>query len=401
MINCILVLQIIIVLSFSVFSFVGKLWLALMTLLRLAVIVLAGYSLYQDEQERFICNTLQPGCSNVCYDAFSPVSHFRFWLMQTLCVLLPYVMFSIHILHHVSLHIATGTYSCKRISHTTNPTTDYRTENMDIQDFSGAYIIHLLLRTITEAGFSAGQYFLFGVFVPQSFSCHQPPCTGAIDCYISRPTEKSIMVIFVWGISGISIFLSVVDLICVIQSQIKEKNHRGESLRIKNTSVQEELYSTTIKQHVEYQQAPEEDKHHPLLCDPAKGKGSPKAPPSLVSDPGATDISLYSEAFTHDTATSNINTNSNKKIEELQGCPSLNHPIGNAVAACRGSDPQMVAHRQAGKKWHDKNPPFRTEDVSPLPYPKLGAEGYLLEGIQCDVQFHSSNTIKATKSQWV
>ncbi|KAK1338638.1 hypothetical protein QTO34_019292 [Cnephaeus nilssonii] len=56
-------------------TIVGKIWLIFMILLRMVVIIVAGSPVYQDEQERFVCNTLQPGCANVCYDVFSPVSH--------------------------------------------------------------------------------------------------------------------------------------------------------------------------------------------------------------------------------------------------------------------------------------------------------------------------------------
>uniref|UniRef100_A0A674HXJ7 Gap junction protein n=1 Tax=Terrapene triunguis TaxID=2587831 RepID=A0A674HXJ7_9SAUR len=180
-------------------SSVGKIWLTLVILLRMTVIVLAGYPLYQDEQERFICNTLQPGCSNVCYDIFSPVSHFRFWLIQTVSVLLPYAVFNVYVLHKVAMHVALAA------------------DLLNIPDFSWAYTVHLFLRTLAEASFGAGQYYLFGFFVPKRFSCYQSPCTSMVDCYISRPTEKSIMMIFIWGVIGLSFLLSLVDLAFAIQ----------------------------------------------------------------------------------------------------------------------------------------------------------------------------------------
>uniref|UniRef100_A0A452IIG7 Gap junction protein n=1 Tax=Gopherus agassizii TaxID=38772 RepID=A0A452IIG7_9SAUR len=194
----------IITLNYNV-TFVGKIWLTLVILLRMVVIVLAGYPLYQDEQERFICNTLQPGCSNVCYDIFSPVSHFRFWLIQTLSVLLPYAVFSVYVLHKVAMHVVTA--HCLPYL-------------LNIPDFSWAYTVHLVLRTLAEASFGAGQYYLFGFFVPKRFSCYQSPCTSMVDCYISRPTEKSIMMIFIWGVSSLSFLLSLVDLAFAIQRMV-------------------------------------------------------------------------------------------------------------------------------------------------------------------------------------
>ncbi|KAI4810294.1 hypothetical protein KUCAC02_019133 [Chaenocephalus aceratus] len=50
-------------------SFMGKTWWMLMLVLRLPAVLLAGFTLFSDEQETFVCNTIQPGCSNVCFDA--------------------------------------------------------------------------------------------------------------------------------------------------------------------------------------------------------------------------------------------------------------------------------------------------------------------------------------------
>ncbi|NXY83736.1 CXD4 protein, partial [Alcedo cyanopectus] len=186
----------------------GKLWLVLVMLLRVAVVVLAGYPLYQDEQERFICNTLQPGCSNVCYDLFSPVSHLRFWLLQTLAVLLPQAAFSMYVVHQAAVHLVgmqCGLQGCQAKKGSSSPRDQPElcgsavvsrsgggAAKLSILNFSGAYTVQLVCRTLLEAAFAALQYFLFGFFVPERFSCYHPPCTSTVDCYISRPTEKSI-----------------------------------------------------------------------------------------------------------------------------------------------------------------------------------------------------------------
>ncbi|XP_038611871.1 gap junction delta-4 protein [Tachyglossus aculeatus] len=205
-----------------------------MILLRMVVLVLAGYPIYQDEQERFVCNTLQPGCSNVCYDIFSPVSHLRFWLIQNVSVLLPYVVFSVYVLHRGVTHIRTGPSppdSCKGgdavmdPSAPTSPRSHCLTPgSVDIPDFSSAYTLQLILRTLLEAAFGPGQYYLFGFLVPKQFSCYRLPCTSVVDCYISRPTEKSILVLFMWGVSGLSFLLSVVDLAWALQRKVLRKS---------------------------------------------------------------------------------------------------------------------------------------------------------------------------------
>uniref|UniRef100_K7GJ04 Gap junction protein n=1 Tax=Pelodiscus sinensis TaxID=13735 RepID=K7GJ04_PELSI len=321
----------IITLNYNV-TMAGKMWLTLVILLRMLVIVLAGYPLYQDEQERFICNTLQPGCSNVCYDIFSPVSHFRFWLIQTVSVLLPYTVFSVYVLHKVAMHVVTAHCSpCRDVVTSPACTTDH----LSIPDFSRAYTVHLFLRTLAEAGFGAGQYYLFGFFVPKRFSCYQSPCTSTVDCYISRPTEKSIMMIFIWGVSGLSFLLSLIDLAFAIQRM---------AVRNGQKKLTESLHA--------------EDEHNSDLPLAGRLKDSPPSPEDrghLVIHDGHTNevsCSLHSEdeeelqveekIISQQTALSNLNSNSNKP------CITKNIAVNqgsNEASQCI-SDQQGIPNRQ-------------------------------------------------------
>ncbi|XP_047375879.1 gap junction delta-4 protein [Sciurus carolinensis] len=215
-------------------TIVGKIWLIFMILLRMVVLILAGYPIYQDEQERFVCNTLQPGCANVCYDIFSPVSHLRFWLIQSVSVLLPYVVFSVYVLHQGAQLAAHGACRSDGGATSYNPsdlTTGERhcTQlcregcSLSVPDFSSGYIIHLFFRTLMEAAFGALHYLLFGFFVPKRFSCTHSPCSSVVDCYISRPTEKSIMMLFIWAVSVLSFLFSIIDLICSVRRRMGRK----------------------------------------------------------------------------------------------------------------------------------------------------------------------------------
>nr|KAF6431276.1 gap junction protein delta 4 [Rousettus aegyptiacus] len=206
-------------------TIVGKIWLIFMILLRMVVILVAGSPVYQDEQERFVCNTLQPGCANVCYDIFSPVSHLRFWLVQSVSVLLPSAVFSVYVLHKGSELIARESFEadgCPGCQDHADPSPgDNRCllpcregRSLLVPDFSSGYIVHLCLRTLMEAAFGALHYLLFGFSVPKRFFCTHSPCSGAVDCYISRPTEKSILMLFLWALSALSMLLSVADLLC-------------------------------------------------------------------------------------------------------------------------------------------------------------------------------------------
>uniref|UniRef100_A0A673L159 Gap junction protein n=1 Tax=Sinocyclocheilus rhinocerous TaxID=307959 RepID=A0A673L159_9TELE len=197
-------------------------WLVLVIFLRILVLLFAGYPLYQDEQERFVCNTIQPGCANVCYDMFAPLSLFRFLLVQLTTLCLPYVMFVTYVIHKVSsgLPAVSGTsesikadsiYKIHQESFRKSSLckTVVKAEKGRVQYFTGAYILHLLLRILVEAGFGAAHYYLFGFHVPKRFMCQQPPCTTMVDCYISRPTEKTIMLNFMLGAAALSLLLNV------------------------------------------------------------------------------------------------------------------------------------------------------------------------------------------------
>ncbi|XP_068438410.1 gap junction delta-4 protein [Clinocottus analis] len=215
-------------------TLMGKVWFVVMFFLRILILLLAGYPLYQDEQERFVCNTIQPGCANVCYDLFSPISLFRFWLVQLVTLCLPYVVFIIYVVHKVS----TGfTVDMNPVGHTkTLPLLKIHQEPFSktsvnkmadqglVRCFTGAYILHLLVRTLLEAGFGAAHYYLFGFYIPRRFLCQHPPCTTQVDCYISRPTEKTVMLNFMLGGAALSLFLNVLDFICAIKRSVRQKS---------------------------------------------------------------------------------------------------------------------------------------------------------------------------------
>ncbi|XP_049912553.1 gap junction delta-4 protein-like isoform X2 [Epinephelus moara] len=220
-------------------TLMGKVWLIVMIFLRLLILLLAGYPLYQDEQERFVCNTIQPGCANVCYDLFSPISLFRFWLVQLVTMCLPSIIFIIYVVHKVSnglsvdLNSSGHTKALPLFKIHQEPFSKTSVNKMPLvaergwaRFFTGAYILHLMFRTLLEAGFGAAHYYLFGFYIPRRFLCQHPPCTTQVDCYISRPTEKTVMLNFMLGVAALSLFLNVLDFICAIKRSVQHKSKR-------------------------------------------------------------------------------------------------------------------------------------------------------------------------------
>lgn len=65
-----------------------------------------------------------------------------------------------------------------------------------------------------EVGFMIGQYILYGFQMHLLYKCTQPqpPCPNAVDCFVSRPTEKTIFMLFMHSIAAISLFLNVLEI---------------------------------------------------------------------------------------------------------------------------------------------------------------------------------------------
>uniref|UniRef100_A0A8C7XGB5 Gap junction protein n=1 Tax=Oryzias sinensis TaxID=183150 RepID=A0A8C7XGB5_9TELE len=217
-------------------TLMGKLWLIAMVFLRILILLFAGYPLYQDEQERFVCNTIQPGCANVCYDLFSPVSLFRFWLVQLVALCVPYLVFVIYVVHKVANAIsvtASGkafqllkTHKAPLKKACVNEAAVLVEQPAWTQSFTAAYILHLLFRTLLEAAFGAAHYYLFGFHVPRRFLCHHAPCTTQVDCYISRPTEKTVMLNFMLGVAALCLLLNFLDFVFAVKRSVKQKSRR-------------------------------------------------------------------------------------------------------------------------------------------------------------------------------
>ncbi|XP_078279857.1 gap junction delta-4 protein [Rhinoraja longicauda] len=243
-------------------TIVGKLWIAVIVFLRLLVILGIGYPLYQDEQAKFTCDSMQPGCSNVCYDAFSPISHCRFWFAQAVVLCLPLVIFITYVTHKLPLQDVGC--PCQHPQNPAEPSPFRKVPvgrassvlkggetNLDLEEVCGeilavnedlrpgrrthnfceAYMLQLILRALLEAGFGASQYYLFGFMVPKKFVCSRYPCANVVTCYPSRPTEKTLLANFMFGVTALSFLLNFADLIHVIKQAVRRGKRRRMLMR--------------------------------------------------------------------------------------------------------------------------------------------------------------------------
>lgn len=60
-------------------------------------------------------------------------------------------------------------------------------------------------------------YFVYDGFqMPRLVKCEQWPCPNKVDCFISRPTEKTVFTIFMVASSAICMVLNVAELFYLI-----------------------------------------------------------------------------------------------------------------------------------------------------------------------------------------
>lgn len=85
-----------------------------------------------------------------------------------------------------------------------------------------SYAIHLVAKILLEVVFIAGQYFLFGFTLETRYVCARSPCPHKVDCFLSRPTEKSVIIWFMLVAAIISLLLSLVELFYLWVKAVKE-----------------------------------------------------------------------------------------------------------------------------------------------------------------------------------
>ncbi|MXQ84981.1 hypothetical protein E5288_WYG004255 [Bos mutus] len=186
-------------------------------------------SVWGDEQSDFECNTAQPGCTNVCYDQAFPISHIRYWVLQFLFVSTPTLVYLGHVIY---LSRREERLRQKEGELRALPAKDPRVEralasierqmakisvaedgHLRIRGaLMGTYVASVLCKSVLEAGFLYGQWRLYGWTMEPVFVCQRSPCPYLVDCFVSRPTEKTIFIIFMLVVGLISLVLNLLEL---------------------------------------------------------------------------------------------------------------------------------------------------------------------------------------------
>ncbi|XP_062983893.1 gap junction alpha-3 protein [Elgaria multicarinata webbii] len=223
---------------------IGKVWLTVLFIFRILVLGAATEEVWGDEQSDFTCNTQQPGCENVCYDEAFPISHIRFWVLQIIFVSTPTLIYLGHVLHIVRMeekkkekeeemrktgisrnsgHLqgSKGETGSGDNSSSKEPLPQ-KVEKLPLRDEHGrirmagallrTYVFNIIFKTLFEIAFILGQYFLYGFELKPLYRCSRWPCPNTVDCFISRPTEKTIFIIFMLAVACLSLLLNMFEM---------------------------------------------------------------------------------------------------------------------------------------------------------------------------------------------
>ncbi|KAG9349715.1 hypothetical protein JZ751_028163 [Albula glossodonta] len=279
---------------------IGKVWLTVLFIFRILVLGAAAEEVWGDEQSDFTCNTQQPGCENVCYDEAFPISHIRFWVLQIIFVSTPTLIYLGHVLHIVRMEEKRKEKEEELRKTRLQDEKELlfkngggggdagggggggKKEKPPIRDEHGkirirgallrTYIFNIIFKTLFEVGFILGQYFLYGFQLRPLYKCARWPCPNTVDCFISRPTEKTIFIIFMLVVACVSLLLNLLEIY-----------HLGWK---------------KVKQGMTNEFAPEHESLPRADAEPEPVTPTPRtAPPNLSYPPNYTDVTAGGSAY--------------------------------------------------------------------------------------------------------
>ncbi|XP_026146444.1 gap junction Cx32.2 protein-like [Carassius auratus] len=205
---------------------IGKIWMSILFIFRILVLGAGAENVWGDERSNLVCNTNTPGCESLCYDWKFPISHIRFWVMQIIFVSTPTLVYLGHVVHVIHQEKKLREEQ-KRNPMSKSPKYTNEKGKVEIKgSMLGSYLTQLFIKIIIEVAFIVGQYYLFGFIMERKFHCKQSPCTVETECFISRPTEKTIFIIFMLVVACVSLALNVLEIFYLLCKRISGRNKK-------------------------------------------------------------------------------------------------------------------------------------------------------------------------------
>ncbi|XP_038152691.1 gap junction delta-3 protein-like [Cyprinodon tularosa] len=205
----------------------GRFWLFLMLVFRIVILGTIASDLFEDEQNEFSCNTLQPGCKQVCYDMAFPISQYRFWVFHIVLIATPSMVFLMYATHHHNKKASRPKTARNKIQ-----------DIIEDRRLRRLYIVNVIFRLAAEVGFLVGQWWQYGFKVEAQFPCSRFPCPYTVDCFTSRPAEKTIFLLFYFAVGVLSALCSLAELFygytkwfCFSQEQLDQELCASQNLQ--------------------------------------------------------------------------------------------------------------------------------------------------------------------------
>jgi len=236
-------------------TLIGKFWTTFFYVLRFLIVISIADKVFGDDFGKFKCNTLTPGCENICFNDFSPISMVRLWALQLLSVAIPAIIFIVYTVHKMNkiaeakkkkaqidkerkrrkekqklrmerLQAAQGIIQDGVIQPKEKKETEKKESEGDgkivATKLDGdmpsrlllAYVGQLILRLVVEIVFMWAQYntYVYKFWMPEIFKCARYPCKNVVDCFVSRPKEKTIIMWIMFSTGLLMIFLNLIEL---------------------------------------------------------------------------------------------------------------------------------------------------------------------------------------------
>lgn len=183
----------------------GRVWLSVVFVFRLLVFVVAVQRVWGDDSKEFVCNTKQPGCTNVCYDSIFPISHIRLWALQLIFVTCP----SLLVVAHVKLREEKD----KKYTKLHKGEHLYARPGKKRGGLWWTYMLSLFFKAGFDGAFLYILHYIYDGFdMPRLSKCSLEPCPNTVDCYVSRPTEKKVFTLFMVVMTALCILMCICEM---------------------------------------------------------------------------------------------------------------------------------------------------------------------------------------------
>ncbi|XP_010881303.1 gap junction Cx32.2 protein [Esox lucius] len=207
---------------------IGKVWMTVLFVFRIMILGAGAEKVWGDEQSSMVCNTKQPGCKNVCYDHAFPISHIRFWVLQIIFVSSPTLVYLGHVMHVIHKENKMRLW-LNQAGSGVGKMPKYSDDKGHVKikgDLLASYMVNIFFRILLESAFIVGQYYLYGFVLEPKIVCSRAPCPFTVECFMSRPTEKTIFIIFMLVVGCVSLLLNVVEIFYLICSKCCSRSRR-------------------------------------------------------------------------------------------------------------------------------------------------------------------------------